>query len=376
MINVLADRYLHNIKTYLSDDIHLTLYDPEQGLPSDLNSVHGLLVRTVNPINKKTLGNIAKHLSFVGTASAGTDHVDTNFLTENGITFAYAAGCNARSVAEYVATSLLIWAENRNKDLNGSTLGIVGAGHVGTEVIKLMDKLKISTVAYDPPREERESGFISASVDQLLACDMLSFHTPLTTKGDYPTFHWLDDEKLSNRKYELIINTARGGVVDETALLKAKVNGFVDDIIIDVWENEPDFDLKTAGQSFIKTPHIAGYSVQSKENASKTVADALLNHSDIPHPKNKNQLKPRILEKDINTFDSLSSLLLELHPIKEYESKLNKIIRDHPNQRGMYFNKLRVEFPLRQDFEHTCLPDSYFERFPVLKTLGFSSGNH
>lgn len=372
MINVLADRYLYNLKTYLPKDIHLTLYDPDKGLPSDLNSIHGLLVRTVNPINKKTLGNITKQLSFVGTASAGADHVDINYLNKKGITFSHAPGCNARSVAEYVATALLLWAENRDKDLTRLSLGIIGVGHVGTQVIKLMDKMEISTVAYDPPREKREYNFTSASLDQLLNCDMLTIHTPLTREREFPTYYWLDDEKLSDRQFELIINTARGGIINEEALLNAKANGSVGDIIIDVWENEPNFDLKTAEQAFIKTPHIAGYAVQSKENATKIVVNAMLDHFDISRPENRHSSNPRILDKDISTFDSLSSLLAELHPIKKYESKLKKIICDHPDERGKRFNQLRVDFPLRQDFAHTYLPASYFERYPVLKPLGFT----
>lgn len=371
MINVLADRYLYNIKSYLPENINLTFYDPSGGLP-ELQSAQALLIRTVNPINKQTLPNIPRHLSFVGTGSAGTDHVDINYLKENDIVFSDAAGCNARSVAEYIGISLLLWSEKRDMDLSKVSIGIVGAGHVGKEVIELTNKLGIRTITYDPPRDERESDFISASPEELLNCDILSFHTPLTTGGDYPTFHWLDTGKLSSKNFELVLNTSRGGVIDERAILQAQKKGKVSDFIIDVWENEPEFNIKTAKKAFVKTPHIAGYSIQAKKNASKYVADALLEHFNIPKPKKKKEESHKIIRKKISTFDSLSSLLTALHPIKTYEDKLEKIIYRYPKERGVKFNRLRAEFPLRQEFQQIYLPRAYFERFPVLSSLGFS----
>ncbi len=372
MINVLADQYLYNIQSYLPENINLQFFDPSEGLPSDISNIHGMLIRTVIPINKQTLPEIPSQLSFIGTASAGTDHVDIDYLQSHDITFADAAGCNARSVAEYVATALLLWDEKRSADLQKLIAGIVGVGHVGTQVSKLLDNLDISTVLYDPPRENRDSNFTSASLSEVLDCDILSFHTPLTETGDYPTYHWLDSEKLANRAFDLIINSARGGVVDETALLQAKRTGRVRDIIIDVWEDEPQVQLETAQEAFIKTPHIAGYSVQAKNNASKFVADALIDHFELPAPNNQDAGSTRVVEKSIDKFDSLGELLTFLHPIKEYEAELSDILQQHFNDRGQRFNKLRAEFPLRNEFAQTLLPATYFEQFPILKLLGFS----
>jgi len=372
MINVLADQYLYNIRSYLPGNIHLELFDPAEGWPPELSEANALLVRTVIDVNRQTIPNIPNSLKFIGTASAGTDHVDIPYLLRHNVYFADAAGCNARSVAEYIATALLLWAGNRNKKLSDLSIGIIGVGHVGTQVMNIINRLGIATILYDPPKELREDGFVSASIDELLSADILSFHPPLTYETDHPTYHWLDEDKLSNRHFELILNASRGGVIDEQALLDAMEKRTVKDIIIDTWENEPEFNLATAEKAFIKTPHIAGYSDQAKNNASKLVADALIQHSDLPQPKTKKQSNPRILQKDISTFDSLTDLLIDLHPIKEYESKLQKIIQNHADERGTYFNKLRAEFPLRQEFAQTYLPNDYFKRFPILKPLGFS----
>ncbi len=372
MLNVLADQYLYNLRAHIPDNINLKLYDPAEGLPPDLSDTHALLVRTVNELNPKTLSPIPPSLTFVGTASAGSDHVDIEYLEKYGITFTNAAGCNARSVAEYVVTATLLWAEARNVDLTNVTVGIIGVGHVGTQVEQILNKLGINFVSYDPPRENQESDFSSASLEEVLACNILTFHTPLSRSGDYPTHHWLDEDKLAGRPYELILNTSRGGVIDESALLKAIDDDRIGDTIIDTWEHEPQFSLNTAQKAFLKTPHIAGYSEQAKNNATKIVVHAMLNHFDIPIDQNGTGQNARMIKEDINNFDSLSEVLTKLHPIKEYETELEKIIADYPDERGKHFNKLRAQFPLRQEFAQTFLPTSYFERFPVLRKLGFS----
>lgn len=372
MINVLADQYLYKIQSYLPNDINLTLFDPAKGFPKELNEAQGLLIRTVLPVNKETIPEIPTRLEFIATASAGSDHVDINYLQNKGISFSNAAGCNARSVAEYVATALLLWTEQKDMNLTQLSVGIIGVGHVGTEVKKLLKKLNTSTVLYDPPREDRDPSFTSASLAELLNCDILTFHTPLTKEGQHATYHWLDEAKLSNHNFKLIINSARGGVIDEQALLDAMERGTVQDIIIDTWENEPEIDLKTAEKTFLKTPHIAGYSVQAKENASRLAANTLLDHFGIQRTPNAKQGNPRIFDNPISQFQSLTSLLTELHPIKKYESRLQNILDDHPEERRQLFNELRANYPLRQEFAQTYLPKTYFDQFPILKPLGFA----
>ncbi|PAU93404.1 hypothetical protein CK503_11760 [Aliifodinibius salipaludis] len=375
MINVLADKYLYNIEAYLPESINLQLFDPARGLPAEVDQAQAMLIRTVIPINKQTLPNIPSQLQFIGTGSSGTDHLDTDYLGKHNVRLANAAGCNARSVAEYIATALLLWSETRSKQLSDLTAGVVGVGHVGKKVVAILNKLGLETVAYDPPREERESDFTSSSLENVLDCDILTFHTPLNRNSKFPTFHWLDDQKLSGNTFHLVINSARGGVVEEKALLAAMKKGTVRDAIIDTWENEPEIHLDSAGAAFLKTPHIAGYSVQAKENASKFVADKLINFFELDLPVNTHENEKVTFAKDLSQFDSLSSLLAALHPINKYENQLETIIRENPENRGELFNKLRAEFPLRQQFTHINLPAAYFKRFSVLNPLGFPAIN-
>ncbi|MDZ7682396.1 MAG: 4-phosphoerythronate dehydrogenase [Fodinibius sp.] len=375
MINVLADQYLHNFQSHIPKNINLDCYDPSNGLPTQLDDIHALLVRTTNDLTSQTLPSIPSSLAFVGTASAGCDHVDIDYLQQNKIAFTNAAGCNARSVAEYVATALLLWSEHNNAALRQLSVGIIGVGQVGTQVQRILDQLEVPYVSYDPPRAVRDPDFTSASLDSVLQTNILTFHTPLTRTGNHPTYHWLDADKLSGRSFELVINTSRGGVIDEEPLRKAVTNDKVGNIIIDTWENEPELSLATAEKSFIATPHIAGYSEQAKDNATKIVVEAMLDHFGISKEQENTKHEGRSITSDIDESTSLTDLLTKLHPIRDYESKLKQIIARHPNERGTRFNKLRAEYPLRQEFAHNFLPPTYFERFSVLKSLGFATLN-
>ncbi len=147
-------------------------------------------------------------------------------------------------------------------------------GHVGSDVHKLLSELNISTILYDPPRQERDPAFKSSTIQEVLSADILTLHVPLSFEGPYATYHWLENEKLS-KKYKIVINASRGGVVDEKALMDAFDNGLTEHIILDVWENEPKFNTLMAERAFLATPHIAGYSHQAKENATRMISESL-----------------------------------------------------------------------------------------------------
>lgn len=375
MITVFADKYLFEIASFLPEEADLHLYDPEDGLPDPNNNMDALLIRTVTGINRHTWQHIPKNLQFIGTGSAGIDHVDTEFLKDHNITFEDAAGCNARSVAEYVITAMLLWAEEQDYELKNLQVAVIGSGHVGTEVKKLLSALEVSAICYDPPREERDKDFKSASLEEALSADILTFHTPLTEGGMYPTYHWLDDRKLAQNSYKLVINTSRGGVVDEQALYGAFINGKVKNFIIDVWENEPVFNDLIADKAFIKTPHIAGYSRRAKWKASKIVADALCEHFSLQCPENAqielNQVnwKPDSLSNSM----SLSQVLCLIHPIKDYERRLTTFIGLPPEAKRLKFNKLRAEHLLRNEFSEIYLPKAILDKLPVLEKMDINA---
>jgi erythronate-4-phosphate dehydrogenase len=357
---------LYKIEELIPPHTQLNLYDPSKGVP-DLEGNNALLVRTVTHLNAETLPDIPSSLKFIGTASSGTDHLDNEYLEQNGITLADANGCNARAVAEYVITALLLWREAHQPCEAFTKVGVIGVGKAGSAVVELLQNLDIECVAYDPPREIHDPDFISASLEEVLNCEILTFHTPLNKKGAHPTFHWLNEEKLTGRNFKLIINAARGGVIDELTLMRSYVEGSVENYILDVWEKEPDFNTEVAKHAFIATPHIAGYSEQAKINATKVICEKMTQHFSIESAIPEYKGTSLSIDFAHITYD-LTKILTRLHPIKGYNAALRDLV-DRPDKKGLFRN-LRNEWPYRFEYAHLKIRKELLDEFEILKKLG------
>src|SRR5690554_2530369 len=171
-MKILADHYLYKLSDLIPEDTGLERYIPEEGLPPGATDFDALLIRTVTKINPHTLPH-AGNLKFIGTATAGFDHVDITHLEKLGIEFALSEGCNANAVAEYVLTVLYRWAEVSEISLPDKKIGIVGMGNTGGRIAGYLKMLNIEFAGFDPPKQEREPGFISCSTEELLGCDIL-----------------------------------------------------------------------------------------------------------------------------------------------------------------------------------------------------------
>ena len=365
MIKLLADQHLYQLSKFLPLEIGCTYYNPQEITPNP-EGFNAWLLSTVTKVNKKSYPTLPTSLRYIGTGSSGSNHIDKNYLSSNIIKFNDAKGCNATAVAEYVATALLL-LYMQESTFNGITVGIVGVGATGSKVNTLLTKLGFSTILYDPPREAKDPYFISASMEKLLASDVLTFHVPLIKTGEYPTYHWLDSEKLNSHTFDTIINAARGGIIDEKSTLKAKLDGRIHHLIIDVWENEPNYDIEFATHCFIATPHIAGYSVQAKLNASRIITQKLcqffqLEAREIPLAEKK------VIIPIKNNCATLTEYLLKMHPMMEYMHKMKEI--STKKNKALLFSKLRSNTPLRHEFTSTKLPSIDKNKFEILKKLG------
>ena len=198
-------------------------------------------------------------------------------------------------------------------------------------------------------------------------CDILTFHVPLEQSGKDPTYHWLDDKILTNNSFELVINAARGGVINESHLLDAINNKTVRDTVIDVWENEPDFNPELMEKAFIATPHIAGYSEQAKLNASKILAVKLGLYFNLSIPDTAELYNSKTIDFANLTY-SLKELLLKLHPIKEYDNALRDLASR--TDRKILFSKLRVDRPYRYEYSFLKVSSNQHVDSKVLKKLG------
>lgn len=338
-----------------------------------INPINALLIRTTAKINRDTFPVFPTGLKCIATATAGTDHVDTEWLKKNGIQFFHSPGCNARSVGEYVITAMLNAYQGSWKRLKQKKVGIVGFGNTGQQLAGLLEKLSIDFIAYDPPREatERISGFDhtsfkSAASDELSSCDIITLHVPLVSDGHDPTQHLLSRLGVlhDESRFELLINASRGGVLNEHQAVKLRKSGQLQHLVLDVWEDEPRPRSESLEAADLATPHIAGYSLQAKFEASRIACSHL---GEALGFEINSGTPDWGISAYINATKGVYSALRSYHPAFQ----LDPLLRREPTASA--FARLRNTFPLRmefQDLELHQLPDDPDER-ALAQALGF-----
>ena len=295
----------------------------------DVRDADVLVVRTRTRCTQQLLEG--RKVQLVVTATIGYDHIDTQWLQEAGIRWTNCPGCNSGSVAQYVECALLLLEQQKGLSLRQSTIGIVGCGHVGSKVKAVAERLGMQVLVCDPLLDN--PSFVS--LDEIeRRCEVITFHVPLTREGQYATWHMADEDffhRLPRVPY--IINTSRGEVVDNLALLQALQDGRVRDAIIDVWEHEPHPDAALLDKVFIGTPHIAGYSADGKTNADNMVIDAICQHFGLPHP---GIIAPPALPDDFKYTGSpldLYNPMIDSQKLKADASQFEQLRNNYPLRR-------------------------------------------
>ena len=331
----------------------------------DISDADALLVRTRTMCNENLLSGT--NVRFIATATIGYDHIDTDYCNKNNIRWINAPGSNASSVMQYVICSLISLSIEKGVDLSEKTIGIIGVGNVGKKVEAICRKFGMHVLLNDPPRAEREEDFVDLETIAE-ACDIITFHTPLTTTGLYATFH-LGDETFFNRlkKKPVIINTARGEIIDTKSLLNAKQTNRISDLIIDCWENEPAIDRLVMKQAFLSTPHIAGYSADGKANASYSVMHALSEFFQL-NMNLKSICPPDIKENtiDLNAFPNHR---MEHALLATYNPQIDSELLCATPEKFEWF---RENYPLRREFCAYTIQNANAEEAGFLSELGFN----
>ena len=206
-----------------------------QIVPGDLEDANALLTRTVTRVDANLLQD--SPISFVGTASAGTDHIDTPFLSERGIQLANAAGCNAGAVADYVLDAIH-QCQRLESLISGTTVGLVGYGAVGRHLAARLSKLGGKVKVYDPYVESTEADVTFFALPEVLGCSIVSLHAALHNDQRYPSAQMIDQAAAGYISPDaLFINAGRGGLVTEEALHRLADKGVT--LVLDTWPNEP-----------------------------------------------------------------------------------------------------------------------------------------
>lgn len=350
---------------------------PGRPVPVDaLTGADALMVRSVTKVNEALLAG--KAIQFVGTATAGTDHVDRAWLQQAGIGFSAAPGCNAIAVVEYVFSALLMLAERDGFALTDRTVGIVGVGNVGGRLQKRLEALGIKTLLCDPPRAEQGDEGDFRTLDELVEeADVLTFHTPLYKEGRYKTLHLADEALIRRLKPgSVLINACRGPVVDNGALLACLQSGQALSVVLDVWEPEPDLNLALLDRVDIGTPHIAGYTLEGKARGTTQVFEAYSAFIGHPQQVALDTLLPapefgRITLHGALDQSTLKRLVHLVYDVRRDDAPLRKVA-GVPGE----FDKLRKNYQERREWSSLYVQCSDAQAATLLRQLGFNAVHH
>lgn len=348
-MKIVADENIPLISHYFCANNQMILKPGRSITHEDLLDADILLVRSVTKVNRELLHDTP--VKFVGSATTGLDHLDSQWLDQAGIFWSSAYGCNAQAVVEYV---LCVIAALQLKEMfpkKKIRAGVIGVGLIGSKVVEKLKLLGCEVVQCDPLRAEVENDFVSTPLAEFSNLDLVTLHVPLTTAGKYPTKHMIQADFLQRQKAGcVLLNASRGSVIDFSDL--KKYGGHLH-WCLDVWENEPNIDLEVLEKAVISTPHIAGYSVQSKYRGVQMIYDAAVRMEvltdfcvlPVPFPQ-------RVL-----SFDNVAMTWQDV-ALKIYDPMLTtQVMKQSLLSGSMTFDALRKSFPERYEFAYVNLVD-------------------
>lgn len=368
-MKIIADKNIPYLKGIAELFGEVTYLDGAAFTQKTIKDADTLIVRTVTHFDENILKDTAVKL--ICSATIGYDHIDTGYCDSHGIAWTNAPGCNSGSVQQYITSVLITMSRKKGFSLKGKTIGIVGVGNVGKKVAKACEVLGMKVLLNDPPRQAVEEGDNFVSLQTIMdEADIITFHTPLTKDGEYKTCHLADADFFSSlKKKPVIINSARGGIIDTNAIKTALRKGEISGAVIDCWENEPDIDLEYLNMAEIATPHIAGYSADGKANATRMSLTAIADFYHLseapvslvkePEPTNPVIDMNKYTDQDNRIYDAI---LETYNPVGDYSRLINN---------PATFKKLRNEYPLRREYFAYNIMNATDEEKDILNCLGF-----
>ena len=332
-----------------------------------------LLVRSTTKVNAELL-KANQNIKYVGTATAGTNHLDKDYLRSRGLDIHSAAGCNAIAVAEYVLSALFVMAEKLGWQLTAKTVGIVGAGHVGTRLTEKLTALGIRYHLCDPPLADAGDTRDFVDMDTIMQCDIISLHVPLVEGGQYNTGHMFDAKRIGQLgEDQLLINACRGEVIDNKALLNSFESGRKLNVVLDVWENEPDIDQALVPYIALATAHIAGHTVEGKARGTEMLYQQVCEQFGFNATKKLSYYLPApqpdsiTLDETLSGQAQLSALVLSVYDIRK-DSKQFKETIEQPDQ----FRYIRKNYSIRREFAALSVNTGNYTGSEAIYALGFN----
>ncbi len=282
---------LEELKSFPDFEVTLKTGMDEDELVNTIPDFHVAVVRGATKITRKAIES-ASNLELVIRAGIGLDNIDLEAAKEKGIQVANTPAATSISVAEHTFGLMLAAVRNHGKanlsmkehkwekkvlsgtELYGKMLGIIGAGRIGQEVAKRALAFGMTVIAYDVIEIQTDLDIKQVSLDELLAqSDIISLHLPLTDQ----TKHMISDQEFEKMKDgTIVINAARGGTIDEEALLRALQSEKIRAAAVDVFEKEPPEDFSLIDHpNVIATPHIGAAAKEGQKRAGMEVVKIL-----------------------------------------------------------------------------------------------------
>ncbi len=359
---IVADENMPLLAEFFADLGEIRTFSGRTMKPSDVAGADLLLVRSVTRVDAALLRNSRPR--FIGSATIGTDHIDLPLLKERGVPFAAAPGCNAVAVGEYVATVLALSAEksaaqSATQGTGGGPwrVGVVGYGNAGREVLSRVQALGHAVAVCDPllPAASLPAGIPALTLDEMLDwADVLTLHVPLSREGEHATWHLFDAARLRRGRWHLLINSARGPVIDNTALSALLAEDPRRRAVLDVWEAEPAVPSRLLAQVDYGTPHVAGYSVEGKWRGTAMLYEAACRHLGMTPTTNLAAIRiargdhPQILR----WAGSVATTLASVCDVPSDDVRLRAAVSDDAVATARAFDDLRRNYPERREFAH------------------------
>ncbi len=341
---VIADEKIPFLDSLAGFPIQLMTYPSHHITRSLLIDIgaEALLIRTRTQCTRQLLEGTK--IKFIATATSGLDHIDQHYCSNAGIEVVNAPGCNSGAVYQYITACLFEFENLKKINLSGLVLGVIGRGQVGEKIVNLGNVLGMEVLINDPPLFEKGILKSQHSLDDIITnADIVSLHVPYTNAGLHPTHHLINSQNIGRFKpTACLINTSRGGVVDELALYRFASIHKDFSYILDVWENEPKIELHLLEGALFATPHIAGYSLDGKRNASQQIFNRLAEfyhwdeHPVLPSisvPPNARLKVEHLIEAVRASYNIL---------------KDDEALRKNPSS----FEHLRSSYKFRHEFHH------------------------
>ena len=350
-------------------DSAIRVTDKLRGLPIDLVPIAGaeisnksligaqaLLTRTITRVDESLLSKTG--VEFVGTASAGTDHIDLEYLATNDISFASAAGCNAAAVGDYVLSAISLCGRLGDV-VDGADIGLVGYGHVGRALANRLSSLGATVKVYDPWVTEFAGDIESVTLAEVLDCSVVSLHAALVKTAPFQSYHMigLNEANLVKRD-ALFINAGRGSLMTVEAVERLLERDI--EVVLDTWPNEPHVPIELLNRVRFGTPRIAGYSELSKNNATDFLIPALMNALALDFEDMEagdDRESPAVLTDSGDDLQTLSALLVDIGRIEQDDRDFR--LAWAKEQSPEAFETQRRQYAMRQQLQGSVVSVSH-----------------